>query len=251
MIRIRGLCKNYGKKEVLKHLDLDILDGETLVILGRSGVGKSVLLKQIIGLEFPTSGEISIDGVPVSDLRDRERSAITQHMGMLFQAGALFDSMTVAENTAFYLFQHRRRLGLSREEMNARVSDALAMVDMAGTEQLFPSDLSGGMKKRVALARLIVYHPKILLYDEPTTGLDPITAMQINELILATQRELRATSIVVTHDLCSAFHIADRIALHHEGRILYIRPKETFPDIEDELVKNFLRQATPKGYGHG
>lgn len=163
---------------------------------------------------------------------------------MLFQASALFDSMTVGENTGFYLQQHYE---LSEQESQTRVARALKMVGMEGTESLMPSDLSGGMRKRAALARLIVYRPNILLYDEPTTGLDPITAMQINDLIVQIQADLHATSIVVTHDLVSAFHVADRIALSHDGKILYFATKEEFVKIEDPLVQNFLKNSILKG----
>lgn len=253
MISIRNVYKQYGNKQVLKGLNLEIASGETVVILGRSGAGKSVLLKQIIGLEKPDSGEILIDDSPITHLKGSDLFQVIHHMGMLFQAGALFDSMTIGENTSFYLRQHPIEEGkkLTSQEIQARTLEALKMVGLEGTEHLSPSDLSGGMRKRAALARLIVYRPKILLYDEPTTGLDPITAMQINDLILSIQKELQATSIVVTHDLCSAFHVADRIALNHDGQILYITCKEEFVHIEDDLVKSFLKNATPNGYFHG
>ena len=173
---------------------------------------------------------------------------------MLFQASALFDSMTVGENTAFYLNQQPDpKLGrfLSKKEIQERVERALALVGLEGTEEIMPSDLSGGMRKRAALARLIVYHPKILLYDEPTTGLDPITAMSINELIVKTQEELNSTSVVVTHDICSTFHVADRIAVIHEGKIIYFTTKEEFMRIEDPLVQTFLKNSIPEGVVNG
>ncbi|MFN0065569.1 MAG: ABC transporter ATP-binding protein [Chlamydiales bacterium] len=246
-IRIKNLYKSYGTKIVLKGIDLRIETGETLVILGRSGAGKSVLLRQIMGIEKPDSGEIYIDEVPLTPLHGHHLFCALREMGMLFQAGALFDSLTIGENTAFYLKQHRRNgIKLSDKEIKERVTAALQLVGLEGTEDLMPSDLSGGMRKRAALARLIVYRPKILLYDEPTTGLDPITAMQINDLILKTQNELHATSIVVTHDLCSAFHVADRIAFNHQGEIIHITKKKDFRNIPDPLVQNFLQNAVPR-----
>ncbi len=251
MIRVKDLFKSYGKKKVLNGASLEISDGETLVILGRSGAGKSVLLRQILGLEKPDSGEIEVQGEMISKLKGAALYNAIREMGMLFQASALFDSLTVGENTAFYLRQHRRREKLSDDEIKTRVAKALEMVGLEGTEELLPSDLSGGMRKRAALARLIVYRPKILLYDEPTTGLDPITAMQINNLIVKTQQELNATSIVVTHDLCSAFHIADKIALNHEGKIVYITTKEEFVQIDDPLVQTFLKNSIPSGLVNG
>jgi len=243
MIKIQNLYKKYGNKEVLKGLSLEIATGETLVILGRSGTGKSVLLKQIMGIEQPDSGTIFLDSICLTSLKESELYQTLKEMGMLFQAAALFDSMTIGENIAFYLRQHQR---FSEQEIKGRVQDALKMVGLEGTEELMPADLSGGMRKRAALARLIVYHPKILLYDEPTTGLDPITAMQINDLIVKIQKDLHATSIVVTHDLCSAFHVADRIALNHEGKILYISTKEEFIKIDDPIVQTFLKNSIPK-----
>lgn len=242
MIVVKKLRKRFGSHLVLDDLDLVVEEGETLVILGRSGVGKSVLLKHLIGLMQPDSGSVEIHGVRISELRDAALYEAIREMGMLFQGSALFDSMTVRENVGFYLREHHK----GEDRIEERVAEALHMVGMDETEQLMPSDLSGGMKKRVALARLIAYSPKILLYDEPTTGLDPITAMQINDLILSTQKQLNATSVVVTHDLCSAFHVADRIAFHHEGKIIYIVRKEEFAQIEDPVVKSFLRNAVPK-----
>lgn len=241
MIHVHDIWKRYGKLEVLKGLSLDILDGETLVILGRSGVGKSVLLKQIIGLESPDKGYIEVDGQKVTDLTKRATRKELKPMGMLFQGSALFDSMTVGENTAFYLKQHQH--SLSESEVKERVRTALAMVGLEGTENKLPSELSGGMRKRAALARLIVYRPQIILYDEPTTGLDPITSMQINELINQTKKELKATSIVVTHDIRSALEVGDRLAFHNDGKIAQIAPKNEFLQIDDPILNEFFNNA--------
>lgn len=241
MIKVKNLWKSYGKLEVLKGLNLEIYDGETLVILGRSGVGKSVLLRQIIGIENPDKGFVEIDGVNITDLSPVERYHVTKNMGMLFQSSALFDSMTVGANTAFYLVQHDKNL--SEAEQNSRIEEALCMVGLEGTADKMPSDLSGGMRKRAALARLIIYRPRIVLFDEPTTGLDPITAMQINELIIKTQKELHPTSIIVTHDIKSAMEVGDRIAFHDDGRILHIAPKEDFFNIDDPVLQSFLDNA--------
>jgi phospholipid/cholesterol/gamma-HCH transport system ATP-binding protein len=243
VIQVKNLWKAYGKHQVLKGLNLELNEGETLVIIGRSGVGKSVLLRQVIGIEKPDQGTVSVNNQPISGLSGAELYRAVKNMGMLFQGAALFDSMTVGENAAFYLRQHgdpRTGQPLSEKEIRQWVDDALNMVGLSGTQGKMPSDLSGGMRKRAALARLIVYRPKILLYDEPTTGLDPVTAMQINKLILKTQKELSATSIVVTHDLRSACEVGDRIALHHEGVIAYNAPKAEFMKIEDPLVKSFF-----------
>ena len=245
MIEIEDLWKAYEGNQVLKGLSLKVEKGETLVILGRSGVGKSVLLKHIIGIAHSDRGYIEVDGVRVSDLYGEKRYLATRHMGMLFQGSALFDSMNIEENTGFYLKQHGDIEGgkeYSKSEIQDRVDEALRMVDLDGTQKKMPSDLSGGMRKRAGLARLIVYRPKYLLYDEPTTGLDPITAMQINELLVKTQEELQATSIVVTHDIISALYVGDRLALPKEGKIAYIDTPDAFLKIDDPIIE-FLRKT--------
>lgn len=246
MIRAENIWKSFGEKLILRGLTLEVEKGETVVILGRSGVGKSVLLRLIIGLIFLDEGFVEVDGVRISDLKGPKLYQAIRRMGMLFQGSALFDSMTVGDNVAFYLRQHGdpetgRRMQESK--IQSCISEALEMVGLAGTENLFPSALSGGMRKRVALARLIVYRPQILLYDEPTTGLDPVTAMQINQLIVKIQQELQATSLVVTHDLRSAMEVGDRLALHHEGQIAFIGDKESFVKNDHPLIQSFIENA--------
>ncbi len=240
MIKLRDVWKRFGKLQVLAGLNLDVHDGETLVVLGPSGIGKSVLLKHIIGLLKPDQGTVDVDGTLISELEGTKLLTAIHHMGMLFQGGALFDSMTVEENVGFYLKENgdpRTGEKLSKKEIAERVSTALEMVGLQGTQSKMPAELSGGMRKRAALARVIVYRPQIVLYDEPTTGLDPIIAMQINELIIKTQKELKATSIVVTHDMFSALYVGDRLALIRDGKIAHIADPNAFLKIDDPLIK--------------
>lgn len=249
LIQIKNLWKRYGPNQVLRGLNLDIIQGETVVVLGRSGAGKSVLLRHIIGLEPPDEGEILINGKNLSGLKGPELYNIVKNMGMLFQGSALFDSMSVAENVGFYLNQHgdpKTGEPLAKKLIAARVKEALAMVGLDDAADKLPADLSGGMRKRTALARLLAYRPHILLYDEPTTGLDPLTAMQINELILKTQAQLQATSIVVTHDVQSAMIVGNRLAFHSDGKISYIAKKEEFAKTSNPLIQKFLEAATPR-----
>jgi len=246
MIKIRNLWKKYGKLQVLAGTDLDIQTGETIVVLGRSGVGKSVLLKHIIGISKPDDGTIDVDDVRVTDLSQSQLyvNKAIKTMGMLFQGAALFDSMNVEQNVGFYLHQNgdpKTGKFCSKQELADIVAHALEMVGLEGTQKKMPSELSGGMRKRAGLARLICYRPSILLYDEPTTGLDPITAMQINELIVKTQQELKATSVVVTHDILSALYVADRLALLKEGKIAHIADCDSFMEIDDDIIA-FLRK---------
>lgn len=247
MITIKNLYKRFEALDVLKGVNLKIERGEIIVILGRSGEGKSVLLKHIIGLLKPDSGSVEIDGVDISKLEKTEYFEKVRDMGMLFQGSALFDSLTVEENTGFYLEQNidpETNKKLSKEEIKKRVGDALSMVALENVETKMPSDLSGGMKKRAALARVIAYRPKILLYDEPTTGLDPITADQINELIVKTQNELKGTSVVVTHDIHSALFVADRLALLENGKISYVDTPDKFLDIDNPIISFLKRNLT-------
>jgi len=242
MIKIRNLHKRFKKSKVLDGLDLEIPKGETLVILGPSGVGKSVLLKHIIGITKPDLGTVEVDGVNLTALSGHRLLRATKKMGMLFQGGALFDSMTIAENTGFYLTEHEDPLTgrkAKKKEIKERVDEALKTVDLQGTQEKLPNELSGGMRKRAALARLLVYRPEILLYDEPTAGLDPITSMHINELIVKTQKDLQATSIVVTHDINSALTVGDRLALLQNGTIAHIGEPETFIKIDDPFIEFF------------
>lgn len=241
MIRVHNLWKRYGRLEVLKGVNLTIEQGKTLVILGRSGIGKSVLLKQIIGLEPPDRGYIEIDGQRVNAVSEREGSAPLKRIGFLFQGAALFDSMTIEENIKFYPTEHQP--DLSKSELNDRVADALKMVGLSDIQKKFPSELSGGMRKRAGLARVIVYNPDIILYDEPTTGLDPITCNQINDLINMIKQEFNTTSVVVTHDMRSALEVADLLTRLENGHIDQPMSKKTFLESTDPFIQDFLKYA--------
>ena len=237
MISIRQLTKNLGPQPVLRGVDLEIASGQTCVVLGRSGSGKSVLLKHFIGLFQPTSGEVWVEGEEITHLPERKLGGIRKKVGMLFQSGALFDSMNVAENLAFPL----REAGVKNErEIDERVAEALEMVDLAGEQNKMPENLSGGMRKRVGLARTIVGRPACILYDEPTTGLDPIASDSINHLIRRLQKRLRVTSVVVTHDMKTAFHTADRIAYLYEGRIFFHGEPEALRTSSETVVQDFI-----------
>lgn len=245
-IIVKDLWKSYGNDFILKGINLIVPKGKIFIILGRSGVGKSVLLRQILGLEKPDKGSIDVDGIRITDLEKQELLNVVHRFGMLFQSSALFDSLTIGENIAFYLHQHGDPLSkqrLTKSEIDDQVHEALDKVGLAGYEKKVPSMLSGGQKRRAALARLIIYRPKIVLYDEPTTGLDPITSQQINELIIKTQQELNATSIVVTHDIHSALEIGDLFGLHNDGKIEYVEEKERFIRSSNPIIRDFFANA--------
>jgi len=217
LIRLEGVHKQFGKHVVFKDLTVSFRRGETAVVLGASGVGKSVMLKLILGLLKPDRGRLFIDHTDVTTLRERELIPLRTRFGMLFQGAALFDFLTVYENVAFALHEHKR---LAEDEIRRIVARKLALVDMQGTENLLPEELSGGMRKRVGLARAIAMDPEVILYDEPTMGLDPVTADTINELILRCRRELKTTSIVVTHDMQSAYKVGDRLIMLYDGGVI-------------------------------
>ncbi|MDL2716308.1 MAG: ABC transporter ATP-binding protein [Acidobacteriota bacterium] len=220
IIEFKHVSKAYGSKRVLDDVNLKVMRGEVLVILGGSGTGKSVSLRHMNGLEQPDDGEVWVDGVEVSELPEEELVPVRKKIGMLFQSGALFDSMTVFENIAFALREHTT---WSEEKIAARVAEVLGFVNLeSDVERLLPSSLSGGMKKRVSLARTVALKPEILLYDEPTTGLDPVTSMTINRLIVDLNERLATTSVVVTHDIVSALFVADRIAFLQNARFAFV-----------------------------
>ena len=241
MIEIKDLYKNFGNNQVLNGVDLNINKGETIVILGRSGCGKSVLLKHIIGLMRPDKGKIFIDGEEITAYNDEKLYNLRKRFGMLFQGSALFDSMTVEENVGLGLTEHTR---LGKEKIREVVKEKLRLVGMAGVEDLKPAELSGGMKKRVGLARAIAMEPEFVLYDEPTTGLDPIMADVINELIISLRNSLSITSIAVTHDIVSAYKIADRIAMLYEGKIVFTGTPEETKNTTDPVVKQFIEGSS-------
>ncbi|MCX5697759.1 MAG: ABC transporter ATP-binding protein [Candidatus Omnitrophica bacterium] len=237
MIDIIKVSKNFNGHKVLDKLSLKIEKGQTCVIIGRSGCGKSVLLKHIVGILKPDSGKIVIEGQNIPDLNEKELDAVRMKLGMVFQGGALFDSMTVGENVGFGLIEHDH---VSRRELLERIEEALCMVDLCGIENLWPAQLSGGMKKRVALARAICIRPEIILYDEPTTGVDPITADSINELIRSLHDKLKVTSIVVTHDMKSAYRVGDKLAMLYQGNIIAEGTPEEIQKAKNPVVHQFI-----------
>jgi len=237
MIEILNLKKKFNNNLVLNDLSLKVETGQTCVIIGRSGCGKSVLLKHIDGLLRPDSGKVLVDGKEVAGLSELELTKLRSKISMVFQGGALFDSMNVAENVGFGLFEHTQ---IDHKEILQRVDESLSLVGLGGIDNLMPSELSGGMRKRVSLARAICIKPEILLYDEPTTGLDPITAASINELIRSLHDKLNVTSFVVTHDMTSAYHIADKIAMMYKGRIVLEGTPEEIQNTKDPVVHQFI-----------
>lgn len=236
-IRARGVYKNFRDKEVLKGLDLDILEAETMVIIGRSGCGKSVFLKHIMGLIKPDAGEIWVDGQEITAMKGRDLNDARRKFGMVFQGAALFDSMTVGQNVGFFLNEYT---DLSDAAVRDVVEEKLRLVGLDNIQDLKPAELSGGMKKRVSLARAIAHDPKVVLYDEPTTGLDPIMADVINDLIIKLDEKLDVTSIVVTHDMVSAYKIADRIAMLYGGKIVAVGTPNEIRESQNPVIQQFI-----------
>ena len=238
MIKLIDINKSFKERQVLRHINLSVADGETLVIIGGSGSGKSTLLRLMVGLIAPTSGEIWIDAQEISQMKEEALDQVRLKMGMVFQYSALFDSMTVGDNVAFGLREHT---DYSEEKIRRIVAEKLALVGLSGVENMMPSELSGGMKKRVGLARAIAFEPSIIFYDEPDSGLDPVMTGKIDELIRTMQRQLGVTSVVVTHDMESAFLVGDRIAMVYEGEIIADETAEDFRRLSDPRVRAFLR----------
>jgi phospholipid/cholesterol/gamma-HCH transport system ATP-binding protein len=241
MIRIRGLRKRLGRRQVLDGVDLDIPSGKTVVVMGRSGTGKSVLLKNIIGLMHPDAGQIEVDDEPMVGLGEADLNRVRKRMGMLFQGAALFDSLTVGENVALPLREHTR---LPDDEIRRRVAERLEWVGLKDVEEMKPASLSGGMRKRVGLARALAMDPAYILYDEPTTGLDPIMSDVINRLIRSLQQRIGVTSIVVTHDLHSAYHVGDVMAMLHEGHVVFTGTPEELRASDDPFVRQFVQGSS-------
>jgi phospholipid/cholesterol/gamma-HCH transport system ATP-binding protein len=237
MIRIVDLHKSFGSKNVLQGVSLEIGDGETMVVIGQSGSGKSVLLKHIIGMLKPDRGQIFIDDIEITHLREDALPEVLRKFGMLFQGAALFDSLTVGENVAFGLKRYTKH---TKQETDAIVTESLEKVGLRGVEDLMPHELSGGMKKRVGLARAIAYKPQIILYDEPSTGIDPIRADSINDLINQMKRDLCVTSVVITHDMVSCYKLADRIAMLHNGVIIEVGTPAEIQATPNPIVCQFI-----------
>ena len=238
MIEIKDLSKSFEGRLVLDHVNLTVKTGQTMVIIGRSGCGKSVLLKHIIGLLKPDEGQVLIDGMDITRLGGEELDRVRLKFGMLFQSAALFDSMTVYENTAFPLLEHTT---LTRQAITERVHECLQLVGLEGVDELYPSELSGGMRKRAGLARALAMRPEIVLYDEPTTGIDPIMGDIINGLIVALRDRLKVTSVVVTHDMRSAYKVADGIAMLYNGGIVETCSPEEIRASANPLVQQFIK----------
>ena len=236
MIEFQDVHKAFEDQPVLRGLSLEIRDAETVVIIGYSGTGKSVALKHIVGLLHPDAGDVIVDGRAVSTLDRDGLTALREGIGYVFQFAALFDSLTVAENLALGL----RRRGLGDDEIEERVREALALVDLSGTEGRMPAELSGGMRKRVGIARAIALRPRYILYDEPTTGLDPVTSAVIDRLMVRTREHTGVTGVVVTHDMRCAYTVGDRIAMLYEGRIRQVGSVEEIQQTEDPVVRQFI-----------
>ena len=243
MIELIKICKSFNGQKVLDNLDLKIEPERITVIIGRSGGGKSILLKHIIGLVKPDSGRVLVDGIDIAKLNDKELNETRKMFGMLFQDAALFDSMTVGENVAFPLNEHTK---LSKKEIDKIVEEKLLEVDLKNVTHKMPSELSGGMRKRVGLARAIALNPKIVLFDEPTTGLDPIMCEGIDNLIINTQRHTKATFVVISHDIRSTFKIAHKVAMLYEGKIIETGTPEEIRLSDNPVIKQFINRETAK-----
>jgi len=237
VIEIRNLQKSFNGKPVLRGVDLDIPNGETQIIIGRSGCGKSVLLKHIIGLIKPEAGQIFVDSEEVTSLSSRELYRLRRKFGMLFQGAALFDSMTVEENVALGVREHRM---FDEPEIQRRVAEKLELVGLPNTQQMKPAELSGGMKKRVGLARALMMDPEFVLFDEPTTGLDPITSDAINDLIIDCTNKLGVTSIIVTHDMISAYKVGHRFSMLHDGQVIFTGTPDEVRNTQHPIVRQFI-----------
>ncbi|MBP7089197.1 MAG: ATP-binding cassette domain-containing protein [Candidatus Omnitrophica bacterium] len=241
MIKLHNVYRSFSGKEVLRGVNLTVKKGETFLLIGRSGAGKTVLLKNIIGLLRPDSGTICIDGVDITQLNKEKLEKIRLQFGLVFQGSALFDFLNIEENVGFFLNQHT---SLKKSEISRKVSETLALVGLKGIEKLYPHELSGGMKKRVAIARAIVYNPKIIIYDEPTTGIDPISVDKVVSLIEDLHSRLAVTSLVVTHDLEVGLKIADRLAFLLGGKIIFEGNKEDLNNAQDERLIQFLKGSS-------
>jgi phospholipid/cholesterol/gamma-HCH transport system ATP-binding protein len=236
MIKLKDVYKAFGDKKVLQGFSLDVMEGETMVIIGYSGTGKSVAIKHIVGLLEPDSGQVFVDDKDVPNLPRRELYALRSKIGYVFQFAALFDSMSIGDNVAMGL----RKLEMKDDEIRERVSEALRLVDLPDTETRYPAELSGGMRKRVGIARAIALRPKYILYDEPTTGLDPVTSAVIDELMVRMRKQLGVTSVVITHDMRSAYTIGSRIAMLYEGRVRQVGTVEEIKNTKDPVVRQFI-----------
>ncbi len=241
MIKIKNLYRSFGDKHVLNGVNLTVNRGENFLLIGRSGAGKTVLLKNIIGLLRPDSGTISIDGVEITQLARNKLEKVRLQFGLVFQGSALFDFLNVEENVGFFLYQHTQ---LKKSEIRKKVTATLALVGLKGIEEAYPYELSGGMKKRVAIARAIIYNPKILIYDEPTTGIDPIAVDKIVSLIEDLHKRLAITSVVVTHDLDVGLRLADRLAFLLGGKIIFEGDKKDLDTSEDKRLLQFLKGSS-------
>jgi len=247
VIRVQGLCKRFGSQPVLRGLDLDIATGEIMVVIGRSGGGKSVLLKHLIGLLRPDAGTVAVDGTEITRLRGGELDRVRERYGVVFQGGALFDSMSVSDNVAFPL---REKTRLKPDEIKNRVEEKLEQVGLSGMGHKNPAEISGGMRKRVAIARALVTEPEIVFFDEPTTGLDPILVNTIHHLIMELHRKFRFTAVMVSHEIPEIFEIADRVAVLHEGAIVEVGAPEAVRASANPIVQQFIRgdiETVPAG----